>query len=184
MPHQLRSNQITTQWSGGKTTELLIYPENAEYKTGDYLFRLSTATVEIDESTFSSLPGVERTLMVLDGEMELNHENHHNILLKPLQYDQFKGDWKTISKGQCVDFNLMCKSGAQGTLKGFELNAKSAVEIDLESEINFLFIYKGEIELDGIQLASSQLLILDKELSRLSITASTYSIMVLVSIYL
>lgn len=74
MIHQIKKQHTTTKWSGGETTELFIYPENANYKAGNYQFRLSTATVEIEASTFTPLPGVDRTLIVLEGEMQLDHK--------------------------------------------------------------------------------------------------------------
>lgn len=161
MPCQLKKNHTTTQWSGGQTTELYIYPENADYKTGNYLFRLSTATVEVEESTFTSLPGVDRTLMVLEGEMELEHKGHHSSLLGPLDSDLFKGDWITKSKGKCVDFNLMCKSGTQGEVKGYSLDENSALKINLRGAMNFIFLYNGAIKVDGLVMNSGELLIYD-----------------------
>lgn len=110
---------ITTEWSGGKTTQLYIYPENRNFADREFDFRLSTATVEIDESIFTTLEGVHRTLMVLSGEMKLIHENQHENLLKPFEQDVFEGDWLTKSIGQCVDFNLMTKGDVVGTVTHF-----------------------------------------------------------------
>ena len=51
---------ITTRWSGGATTELLIRPRGAAYAQRAFLCRISSATVELDESTFTPLPDYER----------------------------------------------------------------------------------------------------------------------------
>ena len=56
-----------SQWAGGATTQLYIYPEHADYSRRDFIFRLSSATVECERSEFTSLPEVDRILMVLRG---------------------------------------------------------------------------------------------------------------------
>lgn len=180
--YQIRKDHKTTQWSGGSTTELFIYPENSQYKTGDYQFRLSTATVEVEESIFTSLPSVDRTLMVLEGEMELDHANHHTALLKPLDSDQFKGDWTTSSKGRCVDFNLMCKSGTQGAIKGYNLAENSELEIEPEGEMTFIFLYRGAIEADKLTMNQGELLIAHPTSSNINLRAIRPSTFVVVSI--
>lgn len=182
MSHQLKKNHITTKWSGGETTELYIYPENAQYKTGNYLFRLSTATVEVEESTFTPLSGVDRTLMVLEGEMKLVHEGYHEALLVPLETDQFKGDWITRSEGKCVDFNLMCKEGTKGEVKGYSLSQGSNLNLDLTGQMNFIFVYSGMVQIDGIAAKKGQLLILDANPSSITIIAKEESIIIHVSI--
>lgn len=36
----------TSVWSGGKTTEMYMYPQTASYRDRNFLFRISSATVE------------------------------------------------------------------------------------------------------------------------------------------
>ena len=55
-----------SSWSGGTTTELSIAPENGNYQSRDFLWRLSSATVELEESTFTSLPDFDRIILTLD----------------------------------------------------------------------------------------------------------------------
>lgn len=62
--HIKASDLITNNWSGGTTTQLAIYPKDAEYKKRNFLFRISTATVETKESEFTKLPGVSRKLIL------------------------------------------------------------------------------------------------------------------------
>ncbi|NVJ46483.1 MAG: HutD family protein [Cytophagia bacterium] len=182
MSHHLKKNHITTNWSGGETTELYIYPENAQYKTGNYLFRLSTATVEVEESTFTPLWGVDRTLMVLEGEMKLVHEGYHEALLGPLYSDQFKGDWITRSEGKCVDFNLMCKGETKGEVKGYNLSEGENLSLDLNGRMNFIFVYQGMIEIDGIAVEEGNLSILDTNSNSASILANEKSVFIEVSV--
>ncbi|NMM47709.1 HutD family protein [Marinigracilibium pacificum] len=161
--HQIKKEHLTTNWAGGKTTELYIYPEDSHYKTGDFLFRISTASIEIEESVFTQLPEVERTLMVLEGQVKLIHKNHHTKVLKPLDSDQFLGEWETNSVGKCIDFNLMCKSGTKGKVKGYNYKENTEHSIKLDGKINFIFLYKGLIEFNDTRLTDSDLLIIKSE---------------------
>jgi environmental stress-induced protein Ves len=97
----------TKQWSGGTTTELFIFPEGSSYERKDFIYRISTATVDVEESNFTKLEGVSRCIMVLNGEMKLAHKDHHTINLNKFETDSFSGEWDTKSVGKVTDFNLM-----------------------------------------------------------------------------
>ena len=45
-----QADQVTTTWSGGTTTQLAIAPEGAVYADRDFLWRLSSAKVELEHS--------------------------------------------------------------------------------------------------------------------------------------
>ena len=49
-------NYKLSKWSGGSTRELAIYPANAEYLDRDFLWRLSSADSDKEESSFTKLP--------------------------------------------------------------------------------------------------------------------------------
>jgi len=114
----------TTAWACGTTSELYIYPESSFYAEGNFSFRVSTATVDADESIFTKLPGIKRHLMLLEGELTLSHTDHHSIKLSPLEKDFFMGDWDTKSEGKCIDFNLMTAVGYAGALDIIKDGAK------------------------------------------------------------
>ena len=59
-------------WTGGQTKELAIYPPKSKYLDRNFIWRLSSATVETEESDFSKLPDYDRVLMVLEGEVVLS----------------------------------------------------------------------------------------------------------------
>lgn len=120
-----------TAWSGGVTTELYIYPENSSYQQRDFLFRLSTATVELEESLFTKLEGIKRKLMVLEGEVTLIHKDHHQKALRAFEQDLFMGDWETSSHGKVKDFNLMMKEGLAGTLDVIEIPPYQSIQLKL-----------------------------------------------------
>lgn len=136
------------EWSGGTTTEIFIYPEGAEYEKRNFSFRLSTASVEVDESTFTSLPDVKRTLMILHGSMELSHEGQHSRKLDEHDVDVFDGGWKTTSKGKCIDFNLMCKGETSGKLRGFAVEKGRFKEFAVKGKLNFIYVTGGSITIN------------------------------------
>ncbi len=69
-----RKEQKTAHWSGGTTTQLLISPSHTAYANFDFDYRMSYATVEVPESTFTFMPGVTRHLMVLKGSLFLQRK--------------------------------------------------------------------------------------------------------------
>ena len=103
-----------SNWSGGTTTELFIYPEDCLYGDRDFEWRISTATIQLMSSTFTKLPGYMRRLMMLEGRENLNHEDNHRVTLEPFDQDYFDGGWTTKSYGRGTDFNLMLKKGREG----------------------------------------------------------------------
>lgn len=105
-----------SNWSGGKTRELAIWPQHASYLDRTFLWRLSSATIENEESVFSRLPDYDRVLMVLKGEVVLSYEGQRVVRLKALEQDRFDGGYKTKSFGKITDFNLMVRKGNEGYL--------------------------------------------------------------------
>ncbi|MEK4230569.1 HutD/Ves family protein [Solibacillus sp. FSL H8-0538] len=121
MPYSIqlirKNEQTTNEWSGGLTTQLAIYPEDADYTERNFKWRISSAIVEFEESVFTPLPDINRLIMVIDGEMTLKHEGHHHVHLKPYEQDRFNGGWTTRSFGKVRDFNLMLAEGCSGDLE-------------------------------------------------------------------
>lgn len=107
----------TGKWSGGETTEFAIYPENAAYIDRDFVWRLSSASVDIEESDFTKLPDYDRILMVLEGEAVLAHGNERTVKLAAMQQDSFSGDVKTKCFGKIKDYNLIMKKGCSGSME-------------------------------------------------------------------
>lgn len=133
-----------SNWSGGTTTQLLIWPPNADYQSRDFSIRVSSATVELEESVFTHLPKVHRFLSILDGELQLTvkHDGEENVVtLKEKEIYEFEGDWEVESKGQVRDFNLMLKN-TPGSMEYIEINESQ--EISCEREFVFLFLVEGK----------------------------------------
>ena len=124
--------QTTSNWSGGTTTQIAIYPKDAVYSERNFQWRLSSARVETEESVFTSLPGVWRLIMVLEGTMKLEHAGHHSVTLTPFEQDSFSGDWTTTSFGKVRDFNVMLAGACAGELAA--IHTKDNRPIALETK--------------------------------------------------
>ncbi|WP_051568422.1 HutD family protein [Crocinitomix catalasitica] len=147
----LKTQKIESKkWSGGETTELLIYPNTAVYQQLDFDFRLSTATITDPSSTFTNLKDISRTLMVVDGEIELSHNGEDPVLLKKFDQSSFSGDDNTQSRGLGSDFNLMTSGKTKGEIKGLTVLQSKPFYYRLSSKLKFLYIYiiKGTVKVD------------------------------------
>jgi len=159
----------TSKWSGGTSTTLYIYPETASYQERNFLFRISTASIEVEESVFTSLPGISRVIMVLEGEIQLHHEGQHSASLCKFDTDCFSGDWKTICSGKAIDFNLMCTGATQGNLHGVRLNIGSIWNVNSlkEDDVFGYYVYKGRLNVSTstqiIQVNRGELLLFFNE---------------------
>lgn len=147
-----KEEQKTTIWSGGTTTELAIFPKDASYSERSFIWRLSTARIEAEESSFTLLPGINRVIMILEGEITISHEGHYSKDLKKYEQDTFCGGWSTKSLGKAVDFNLMMAEGAEGELEACHLgkgDSKLVKSIAEESgkKMHGVYCVKGSIML-------------------------------------
>jgi environmental stress-induced protein Ves len=170
----IRKNvQKTTAWSGGTTTELWIFPDDADYSKLNFDCRISTAVVEVEESTFTDLSGYMRYLMILDGELALQHDDAPEIKLKPFDVDIFDGASKTVAKGKVRDFNVMLKEGYEASLQKHELtlenwtaiayhrdflhlvyclNGTAQIQVEQKDKMQRHFLYEGDaFFLEGAQ---------------------------------
>jgi environmental stress-induced protein Ves len=138
------------KWSGGTSTELFIFPFTADYQLRNFQFRLSTAKVETEKSEFTSLPGISRKLMVLDGKITVNHEEHYSRQLKKFDIDEFEGDWKTSSIGKCTDFNLMTRGKTTGELSSFVILKEQYANCNIKEicEWFFIYVYSGKVRME------------------------------------
>lgn len=131
----------TSKWEGGTTTELYIYPPNSSYSERDFDLRISKAKIEVEESVFTSLPGYDRKLLVLQGNMEINHDGYHSGTMAKFDVDNFQGDWTTRSKGLCSDFNVMTNSKWKSHLFGLSLRESEVVMVPFGALNGKLFVY-------------------------------------------
>lgn len=118
-----QADQVTTTWSGGTTTQLAIAPEGAVYADRDFLWRLSSAGVELEHSDFTPLPDYNRLISVLHGELEMKIGDGARFGLEPFTLRSFDGGVPVESWGKCTDYNLMVrKDKCQGIAQSVALS--------------------------------------------------------------
>lgn len=136
-----KQSAATTVWQGGRTKEIFIYPENSKYADRNFLFRISTSTVELSESDFTVLPNYTRKIAVIDGEMYLTHDDGTApCRLSPMEtVHTFDGGANTHCVGKCTDVNLMLAKGkAEGDLRFADANETLKMKLSAGS---FCIIY-------------------------------------------
>lgn len=167
----LTKNQyVTTRWSGGTTTQLAIAPEGAAYADREFLWRLSSAQVELDHSDFTPLPDYNRLISVLEGELDMKIGAGKRAPLPPFTIRAFDGGAPVESWGRCTDFNLMLRKGAcQGMAQSLILEpgaccawtAPVAASLEYPRCTVALYCVSGILGLPaaGVQAAAGQLLV-------------------------
>lgn len=135
----------TSAWSGGETTELYIYPEGSKYQERNFIFRVSSATVELEQSTFTPLEGIKRFISPIEGSLRLYHKNQV-VHLRPYMCFEFDGGLETKSEGKAKDFNVMLSKACSGYLESVLI--QKSIEVRL-SNINYdlWIIYSPQLNL-------------------------------------
>ena len=148
-----KEDYVTTTWSGGTTTQLAIAPEGAVYADRDFLWRFSSAGVELEHSDFTPLPDYNRLIATLKGGLDMKVGEGERFSLVPYQLYSFDGGVPVESWGQCTDFNLMLRKGqCEGTLQaltlaaGADLSWTAPVSAPQSFSNRALAIYCGEGE--------------------------------------
>jgi environmental stress-induced protein Ves len=161
----------TINWASGTSTEIFIHPADGSFAERNFIFRISTATVEAEESTFTLFEGITRHLMILKGELELIHEGRYTKHLKPFEQDIFSGEWSTRSKGKVTDFNLMLKSGATGSLTHRHIEQDAKEVFTANTKYYFIYLAIGKATLSNGNTAKAGDLLWIEKGDRLRIDA-------------
>ena len=159
-----------SNWSGGKTKELAIFPADSKYADREFIYRLSSATVDLEESDFTMLPDYDRVLMVLQGSTVLTYNGKKSVHLNELEQDSFDGAWTTKSYGKITDYNLMTRKGTAGKVDVIRPEAEAVemgdtLESDLRRRTHALYCKEGYLIVnakDGQKMVSpGQLLVME-----------------------
>lgn len=150
---KITGDQIkSSSWSGGTTNEIYIYPEEGDYKARNFKWRISSATVELEESTFTKLPGVHRYITTLSGDLKLVHNGEKETVLRPYDINSFSGEIETRSFGKVTDFNLMLNEGIKGFMETLVVEENLLKELPLRENDNGEFSIFIFSPLDDITL--------------------------------
>ena len=136
---------------GGSTLELAVEPPGATLETG-FAWRLSTAEVAAS-GPFSAFPGLERTLLLLEGDgflLEFGDRGRID-LREPLLPVTFSGGWPasaTLVGGPCRDLNLMWDPlRCSATLRSARL--AGPLELARRSGTVLVFVASGTLFVPG-----------------------------------
>jgi len=177
-----QNQQQTTNWSGGTTTPLFIFPVDSDYASRDFLFRISTATVQTATSIFTDLTGYQRIIMLLQGNLSITHNNEVTHHLKPLIPHFFDGAWKTTAIGKVTDFNVIFKPEIKTHIDVVLLSANQSNQIQTSKDFICLYLAKGQITIWENQQAynvyENDFVLLDGEQLHLDATAESIIIKV------
>lgn len=94
---------------GGSTRELLVHPPGAGLE--DFQVRLSRASV-VEDGPFSTFPGVDRWICVIEGAGMDLHGEGEVLRLEPGEFVRFSGDARVegrLRAGPVRDLNLMLR---------------------------------------------------------------------------
>ena len=94
-----QADYTVSAWAGGVTTQLAIWPPQAQYAARSFDWRVSSAVVGAEESVFTRLPDYARHLAILDGQLRLRHNGGGELTLHPFTPHVFDGADETRSCG-------------------------------------------------------------------------------------
>ncbi|RYJ37066.1 HutD-family protein [Flavobacterium anhuiense] len=93
-------------WSGGLTYEYMIYPKTANYADRDFVFRISSATIEQTPSEFTKFKGYHRYLVMLDNDLDVEVNKEKKVYEK-YEIMEFNSNDEVTSFTKGTDFNWM-----------------------------------------------------------------------------
>lgn len=165
MIKKIQANQYkSSEWSGGSTSEIYIHPIGADFTSGNYEARISLAKVELEESLFTPLPDVERTLTVLEGNHQLSLNDRGFVPVNQYSPVTFSGNDKTESRGKALNFNFMKKTSDAHELNVMQADQKERIVLMPKYKNALVFIIDGKAETSAGELNSQDSLFFDEEL--------------------
>ena len=153
-------------WSGGRTIQLAIAPEESVYADRDFLWRVSSATVDLESSDFTALPDYERLITPISGEMVLTHDGGEPIPVPIGMIHRFDGASATHSRGCCTDFNLMLRKGkTEGSMMRLVLKAEEERRIQVTQGSCLIFCAQGRVAVkeSGEEIRAGESILTDEQ---------------------
>jgi environmental stress-induced protein Ves len=175
---------LISDWSGGKTTQLFIFPEGTTLSGRDFDWRISSAVIETEESDFTPFEGYERILIPLKGKLEMEHQTPNGIIqqnVTQFELARFSGSWPTKGKGKLTDFNLIFKPNYHPKVQISYFTGETRT--NLEEMTSVLFLLSGSAMIND-QLIQSPVLVLNNEHQKAEIMYFAESRVILVEMNL
>jgi environmental stress-induced protein Ves len=184
MPNSIQIHDLgeckVTRWSGGTTTELCILPDESSFEDRVFDLRISIATVEVEQTVYTSMPGFKRTLLLMEGRLELKIPNDPKLLNKG-DVVTFSGSPGIECLGKGVNFNLIYSNKFKCS-KLELIRPNTSCTIDLaEHDVFILYCRSGNvtvcIDQEIIQISKDQFIIIDQK-KKIEWTAISESLIV------
>jgi uncharacterized protein len=133
----------------GLTTQLAIHPPGATTETFDW--RISIAQLQ-GSAAFSKFVGIERILVMLEGEMALLREGHTPITLTPQSAPvSFSGNVAAtgrVEQGSALDLNLMYRPSVwRATMR--RVSAAAGATIGAQATALLCVLAAARVGIDG-----------------------------------
>ncbi len=131
---------------GGETIEIAVHPQGAT--VADFDWRISMATVASD-GPFSSFPGIDRTLSILDGDgMVLDIDGRAPVRLaaedEPLHFPADAATSAKLIDGAITDLNVMTRrSGFSHAVQ--RLQVENPLPVPGGAQTRIVFCHKGGV---------------------------------------
>lgn len=145
------SDRVAGPWAngGGITYEVLKSPADV----ADFDWRLSVAEVAA-EGPFSYFPGIDRTLVLLNGSMQVVIDGvvHDVEPFVPLAFAGESAGHALLNHGPTMDFNIMVRRGRVQLDLQLLAGPRARVEPNADHD-TAVFVLDGEWDVNGEQLA-------------------------------
>ncbi len=85
--------------------------------------------------------------MILEGEIKIEHKNHHTKTIKKFEQDEFSGDWDTKSYGKATDFNLMTTGSVNGEIEAITICDSKTITLNKNINCYGFYVYSCKIKI-------------------------------------
>lgn len=154
---------ISSTWSGGTTTQLIISPEGANLEKRNFDWRISTAVVKTAVSDFTIFHGYERILIPLKGKLEMEHQTPNGVIRQDVgefELARFSGEWSTKGRGKITDFNILFKPAYHPKLQVGHFSGET--EVVLPETTDMVFLESGSCTAGIQSIHAPALLLIDR----------------------
>ncbi len=175
------SGYLKSDWTGGTSTQFFIFPFDANLAKRDFLFRISSAKIDVEVSEFSNFEGYQRIFLPLSGTVTLQHEDRKPQILKVFETVLFNGGLITKSYGKCVDFNLIFRPELHAEVEVISLKKGEQFILngDRFFDFQFLFAHIGEMESSDVKLKKGETVMIEPPVTTTEWTATEESTLLL-----
>lgn len=156
-------NYRSMPWKNGRgfTSEIVIFPAESTLEKNNFSWRLSSAEVT-ENGPFSSFPGRERYLAIIEGTgLKLQFENE-NKLIDQNSFLQFSGDSKVLSElvhGKIRDLNLIVKKESHQ----IQFNILNSSMNKSVKGTMIVFVIEGSVTITDVRAEKFDTMIIESE---------------------